>query len=125
MRKQKTPAMVLVLCCATALVLEGCSRPIDQKPATLPTTARSAASRLVSAGTATTRTETEPAPIKMASLRDLKLTLPEGWKADYDRVAMQWKVEKNVPFDAPFVLIRSLLPNQEPKGLIDFWHRLE
>jgi hypothetical protein len=98
---------MLVLCYLAVVGVAGCSRSVEQKPAAMPPAGRSTG------------------PVANARLEDLKWTLPRGWKAEYNRSTLRWKVQKNVPPDYPCVVAWTLLPGQEPAGLIDFSHRLQ
>jgi hypothetical protein len=122
MRKQRATGAILALCCATLLAPLGCG--LKNPPSTSPPVESNAGPPAAS-GTPNTATTGETLPAKKAQLKDLQLTLPQGWKAEYNSTLVQWKVETNAPPDSPFVLIWSLLPSQEPKGLIALSHRLQ
>jgi hypothetical protein len=66
-----------------------------------------------------------PAGTKPARLRDLKLALPKGWKAEYKEGSVEWIVEKNAPPNYPTVYIAALLPTREPKDFADFVRKVQ
>jgi len=120
MRKHRVLGVILVLCFTTMIAPVGCgSKPPSASPAVDASTGAPGTS-----ATPNTQAKSEAPPAKKAHLQDLALTLPSGWKAEYDGV-YRWKVAKNVPPDYPLVLIRSLPPEMEPKGLIHLSHTLQ